>query len=152
MIASINKNEKEDKLAGIELFGKKFKMLEYSLNIRSKMHDVISSNIANINTPGYKCKKVDFEKELDRVLNKKNIINLETTNKRHFKIKPEKLDGYEVEVENCNTNVIGNDNNNVDLDKEMAKMSENHLLYNIDSQILGKEFKILKNVISQGGR
>jgi len=139
-------------LARIELFGKKFQMLEYSMNIRSTIQDVISSNIANINTPGYKCKNINFQKELNRILHPQDTIQLETTNKRHFKIEPEKLDGYEPEVEYCENNVIGNDNNNVDLDKEMAKMSKNHLLYNADSQILVKEFKILKDVITQGGR
>ncbi len=139
-------------MAGIELFGKKFQMLEYSLNIRSRIQDVVSSNIANINTPGYKCKGINFEKELNRILKPEDTIELETTNKRHIKITPEKLDGSNPQIEYCKTNVIGNDNNNVDLDKEMAKMSKNHLLYNADSQILVKEFKILKDVISQGGR
>ncbi len=122
------------------------------MNVRSEIHNVISSNISNINTPGYKCKSIDFQKELNKIINKEETIQLTTTNKKHFKITPEKLDGYTPDIDECNSTVIGNDKNNVDLDKEMAKMSKNHLLYNVDSQILVKEFKILRDVITQGGR
>ena len=136
----------------ISLFGKQINMLEYSMNVRSEMHNVISSNISNINTPGYKCKNIDFQRELNKIIKKDEPIQLTTTNKKHFKITPEKIDGYSPDIEECDSTVIGNDKNNVDLDKEMAKMSKNHLLYNVDSQILVKEFKILRDVIMQGGK
>ena len=122
------------------------------MNIRSEIQNVISSNISNINTPGYKCKSINFQNELNRIINKEETIDLTTTNKKHFKIKPEKIDGYTPMVKTCKNNIYGNDKNNVDLDKEMAKMSKNHLLYNADSQIIGKEFKILRDVIIQGGK
>ena len=139
-------------MPNIELFGNQFKMLEYSMNIRSKIHDVIASNIANVNTPGYKCKSLDFQREFNKILKKENLIDLETTDKKHIPLSDKKSENTEIESETCSNNVYGNDKNNVDIDREMAKLSKNQLLYNIDSQILVKEFKMLKDAIVQGGR
>jgi flagellar basal-body rod protein FlgB len=42
------------------------------------------------------------------------------------------------------------DRNSVDIDKEMANLSENSLMYNALAQILSKKFQGLKNVIQEG--
>ena len=139
-------------MSKISLFGKQIDMLSYSMDIRSRIHDTISSNIANVNTPGYKCKNLDFQKEFNKIISKEEQIELTTTNSKHIKINPENKEFSNGNSEACSNTIIGNDKNNVDMDKEMAKLSKNQVLYNIDSQILVKEFKILKDVIMQGGK
>lgn len=47
---------------------KTLKALAASLNFRQMRQEIISSNIANADTPGYKAKRVDFEKALARAL------------------------------------------------------------------------------------
>lgn len=139
-------------MSKLSLFGNQIDMLGYAMDIRSRIHDTISSNIANVNTPGYKCKNLDFQKEFNKIFSKEETIELTTTNSKHIKIRSENREISDGELENCSNKIIGNDKNNVDMDKEMAKLSKNQVLYNIDSQILVKEFKILKDVIMQGGK
>ncbi len=139
-------------MSKISLFGSQIEMLTLSMDIRGKIHDAVTSNIANINTPGYKCKNIDFQHEFNKIVNREKLMDLKTTNSRHFKMTLEPSDSSKVDIEHCTNKIIGNDKNNVDLDNEMAKLSKNQVLYNIDSQILVKEFKILKDVIMQGGK
>ena len=123
------------------------------MKLRSLKHDVISSNIANINTPNYKCKNLDFEKEINKILTPEPKLKLYTTNPKHIPY-PKNSNHSEISphIEECNTPVVGNDKNNVDLDREMAKMAKNQLLYNTYVQLFSKKVKMLKDSIVQGGR
>jgi flagellar basal-body rod protein FlgB len=152
-LQDFNKSIRRLKLPQISLFGKEINMLEYSMDIRSRIHSVISSNIANVNTPNYKCKSVDFEKEFSKILKKDDYKSkLVTTNSKHIQVKSDEIEESAPETSECKNRIFGNDKNNVDIDKEMAKLSKNQLLYTIDSQILVKDLKILKNAIIEGGR
>ena len=42
-------------------------LIERTLNLRSFSHEVLSSNIANIETPGYRAREVKFADELKKV-------------------------------------------------------------------------------------
>jgi len=127
--------------------------LSIAMKLRSIKHDVISSNIANINTPNYRCKNLDFEKEINKILTPKSELKLKVTNPKHIPY-PQKNNTYNIspKIEECDSPVIGNDKNNVDLDREMAKMAKNHLLYNTYVQLFSKKIKMLKDSIVQGGR
>ncbi len=128
------------------------KELSIAMRLRAIKHDVISSNIANINTPNYRCKNLDFEKEFNKILTPDSKLKLETTNSKHISLSNNSSDLNSVKIEECNSTVIGNDNNNVDLDREMAKMAKNQLLYNSYIQIFTKKVRMLKDSITQGGK
>ena len=129
-----------------------FNELAVAMKLRAINQEVISSNIANINTPGYRCKNLDFEKEIEKILTPNNFkLKLLVTNKKHISSK-ETTNEINPKIEECNTPVIGNDKNNVDLDREMAKLAKNQLLYNAYVQLFSKRVKMLKDSIIQGGR
>ena len=46
-----------------------FKAMESSLNALDTKQQVISQNLSNIDTPGYKCKEVSFKDLLDNEIN-----------------------------------------------------------------------------------
>ena len=56
-------------------------ILFQQLNFRGEKQKVISSNIANINTPNYKTKDLVFENELNAAT---NIMQLKQTNSKHI--------------------------------------------------------------------
>ena len=129
------------------------KQLSMAMKLRAINQEVISSNIANINTPGYRCKNLDFQREIEKILTPDNFnLKLITTHKRHIAHNKEPLEELNPQVKECNTPVIGNDKNNVDLDREMAKLAKNQLLYNAYVQLFSKKVKMLKDTIMQGGR
>jgi flagellar basal body rod protein FlgB len=62
------------------IFGKTLPELTEHLNYRNHRQEVISSNIANVDTPGYKAKETLFEKELESRL-KLTTTDLDHVNK-----------------------------------------------------------------------
>ena len=47
-------------MAGLRLFGFTHQLLELSMRVRGARHEVLSANIANADTPGFRPKDVDF--------------------------------------------------------------------------------------------
>lgn len=99
-----------------------------NLSFRAERQKVISSNIANINTPKYKAKDLVFEDELKKANAKKTDLQLTKTNQHHLpqemfvqnSIKPKIIDKKGIEQ---------NDGNNVNLDNEMSEMAKNNVAF-----------------------
>ncbi len=108
----------------------------------------ISNNIANVNTPNYKRKTVNFEEQLKSSI-KKSSIRLKTTDERHISSNKPEFSPLVIENKNTSNRIDGN---NVNIDNENAELAKNNIMYNaLISQISG-EFKSIKNVISEGSR
>ena len=60
------------------------KIMRKSLDLLSTRQNQISSNIGNLDTPGYKASEIDFQGQLREALGSKGQINLQATNEKHF--------------------------------------------------------------------
>jgi flagellar basal-body rod protein FlgB len=109
-----------------------------ALDIRTSCHKVISGNIANVETPGYKEKNVDFKKEIDRVIHDGTSS----------------LIGSNVEVtENTENDGLSSiDGNTVNVENEIVKLTENQVMYHSLVQVAAKRFSMMKFLISEGKR
>mgnify|MGYP000038301132 CR=1 FL=1 len=123
-------------------------IFEKVLNVYWKRNEVISQNISNVNTPGYKAKRVVFEENFKHVLGRKRL-DLVKTDEKHLSGIDNKLD-YKIIEDSYKS--IRNDKNNVDIDREMALLVKNHLKYNALIQLSSKELKRLKDAITGGRR
>lgn len=121
-----------------QIFDKTLKSLAMSNKMRELRQNVANANIANAETPGYKAKVVNFEKEL-RALNTEGSLD----NKLE-RMKADVYDNPEAEV--------GLDGNSVDLEKEMSTMLENNLMYRTANQMINKKLAALKYAATDGGR
>jgi flagellar basal-body rod protein FlgB len=121
-------------------------LLQSALNAASLRQQVISNNIANAETPGYKGKKVVFEDVLKQHLsNQTNFIG-NRTDSRHFVIgQPSEAPVAKI-VENSNT-TMQNNGNNVDVDEEMTNMGKNAIWYNTLVEQVNSEFQQLSIAI-----
>ena len=122
-------------------------VLEQALSASSLRQKVISNNIANVNTPGYKKSEVLFEDMLQNAMTSEKIPMLQT-NARH-------LPSQQAGIPTPKTNVIGNtsmrtDGNNVDIDVEMADLAKNSIYYNAVVQQLSSYFSVIKSAIKEG--
>jgi flagellar basal-body rod protein FlgB len=106
-------------------------LLEKALNIRAFYQKVLASNVANVETPGYREKRVDFLKELDRS-GAGNSSSVEV-------VEAESPEG---------ANTV--DGNSVNMEDQIVKMTENTLMYNSFVQLIGKKFSMMKYVINEG--
>ena len=108
------------------LFGKTIEMLSAALDFRSERHKVISSNIANIDTPNYRSKDIVFKEELKAIISNEDGA---TIGKADYEI----IDSGE----------------SVNLDTEMAKLAENNLMYNLTVELLARKFRGLNTVLKE---
>jgi flagellar basal-body rod protein FlgB len=125
-------------------------VLEQAMSASSLRHKVISNNIANVNTPGFKKGEVTFEQLLQQSMDKGNTLPLTKTNTQHLPFH-RSITEVTPQIHTINTTSFRNDGNNVDVDIEMAEMAKNNIYYNAVAQQMTKYFANLKSVIS-GGR
>lgn len=126
---------------------KTFKALATSLNFRQLRQELLSSNIANADTPGYKAKRIDFEEALARALDIDSSQSLDTNDPKHFNVGGGGFDNLEPTIYDDPNGVVSEDGNTVDRDQEMADMAENKILYDASVQLLNKKLGILKYAI-----
>lgn len=125
------------------------KALATSLNFRQVRQDIISSNIANSETPGYKAKKIDFEEALQRALDIDGQQSLQVENSQHFNVGQGGFKNLQPEIYDDPNGIVSEDGNTVDRDAEMANMAENKILYDASVQLLNKKLGMLKYAVVQ---
>ena len=121
------------------IFGKALSEITSVMNYRLFRQGIISSNVANVDTPGYTAKDVAFEKELT------SRLKMQTTNPEHNTGSSSSDPSYTVKDDPFSR--IGNDSNTVDIDREMMKLTQNHLLYNASAEMIQSKLEALKNAI-----
>jgi flagellar basal-body rod protein FlgB len=126
-------------------------LLSKVLDLRSEKQQVISSNIANAETPGYAPARFEFEQELRQALGQ-NGFHLVTDNPNHIPSSTSSsIDNISgMVVKSPDKTGIG-DKNGVNVDQEMVSLSKNEIMYEAAAQILKKKLSLLSYVI-QGGQ
>ena len=120
--------------------------LSYAMDVSSMKNKIIAENIANVDTPFYKAKKLDFFEAMKSYLETGKKLPLYTTNEKHLQGKydsphPENFVKFQ------NNMSVRNDGNDVNLDYEMSELASNGIMFNMLSQITGFEFSKLKSSI-----
>ncbi len=121
------------------------------MDLRLQRQNLVASNLANVNTPGYKEKTLEFEDSLQKALNKDARGKMTKTNKMHVPANFEANKFNGTTLSNFEPRVIHGENP-VDLDKEMVTMTKNSLAYNALTQIIKKDFQGMQKVIQDGAR
>lgn len=111
---------------------------------------LLSNNISNIDTPNYKRRDVDFVTTLRNQVEKKSSLSLVTTDSAHIAGSGKANKSFNSPL--LKNTSYRNDRNNVDVDVEMAEVAKNGIYYNTLSRQINAQFRILKDVISKGGR
>lgn len=133
-------------------FDKTTNGLGASLALRSLRHNVTASNIANAETPGFKAKKVDFEDALARAIDLEGIGGEMANSPEHFAMSTGAISRAKADVYDNPEGNTTNDQNTVDLEREMANLQENSILYKAALQLMNKKLGALKYAATDGGR
>lgn len=120
------------------------------LNFRGDRQKVISSNIANINTPGYKTKDLVFEKQLEEA--DKSRLKLYTTNEKHLSSFSNDIDPIKRDIINVKGLEEQNDGNNVNLDAQMSEMAKNKVMFDAIQASIRKDSSLFKSVIEASSK
>ena len=107
--------------------------LERALQGAGLRQQVIANNIANVNTPGFKRSDVDFQASLASALDTGN--------------QTQALDSVSFAPQTDSTSTMRADGNNVDVDQEMANLTDNALTYQTLSAIARTRLQMLQTAI-----
>jgi flagellar basal-body rod protein FlgB len=127
---------------------KTLKALTTALNFREMRQELISSNVANANTPGFKAKKMDFEAALARALDVDGQMQMNGSDGRHHNVGNGGFNNLEPEIYDDPNGVVSENGNTVDVEAEMAKMAENKLMYDALVQLINKKMGMMKYAIN----
>ena len=112
----------------------------------SQKQTVISNDIANVDTPGYRAQEIDFDSVMRRALQNSRSTQLVTTHPAHLGISNGKAIFRTQEKPGGTARA---DENNVDIDQELLDMSETGIQYQAISQELSKKLSLLKTIASR---
>lgn len=112
------------------------------LALRTQRLNLLSSNIANADTPGYKARDIDFASAIEKATAAQS--SMERTHFKHIPLsgsaaQPEVL--YRVPAE------VSSDGNSVDSAMEHSVFMDNALRYQASLQLLDNRIKGIKNAI-----
>lgn len=135
------------------LFDGKINILGGSLGLRLSRHNMSSTNLANMDTPGFRAKHLNFEEVLARQLsNEPGRLEPARTNPSHIQTNDVKTAfnqaGNAVKYSPYGWDEY--DDDIMDIDKEMTLLTKNQLIYNTTVQMLAKSFEGLKYAIGEG--
>ncbi|MFB6356035.1 MAG: flagellar basal body rod protein FlgB [bacterium] len=128
------------------------------MNGASKRHSAITDNMANINTPGFKRREVHFESQLKEAYLGNKTFEDQFKDRNFFDEDFDPFDkpdfAYESPpvrptVHRVDDTSMRNDKNNVDPDRQMAKMAKNSLYYKGMSSMTKTQFSLLNGVINK---
>ncbi len=122
-------------------------LLEKGLDAVWKRQEAISGNISNIDTPGYKAKRVEFESMF-----KNAIQSMENGGGAGPDGQNRLIDVSELNptVYEDNSTSMRMDGNNVNIDQEMASMAKNMIQYQALTFATSRELNQMKMIITEG--
>ena len=131
-------------------------LIKEALDYRAARQDMISSNIANADTPFYRPRDISFEDALrakkEEIMGENNTkLELANTNASHIPLNNEKA-SYKPTLFYRDGHMARNDGNSVDLDVETTEMSKNSTMFNALIQANKKDSMIFKSVIEASAK
>ncbi|MGK7346065.1 MAG: flagellar basal body rod protein FlgB [Candidatus Nitrospinota bacterium M3_3B_026] len=123
------------------------RLVSKAMDIHAQRALLVNSNIANVETPGYKAVDLEpFENRLKEAY--KPGIGVKTTDPRHLDGADGGLEGFKPKV-GVSQDAPRLDGNNVNLDREMAKLLETSLTYQTLIAVRGKRGGIIDEAIER---
>ena len=142
-------------MAGLKLFSFTQRLLELSMRARGARHEVLTANIANADTPGYRARDLDFRSIIRSAVEPEDL-SIAEKERRMEPLANAPLDFesaiYQPEFPNDRLGEDRLDGNSVSLDRQMALLTENSLAYEANLTLLARTLANLRYAISEGKR
>lgn len=121
-----------------------------ALSLRVARQELLSSNVANADTPSFKAKDIDFASVLNQKLSlapSQNQVNLNTTSPMHINSAASGVFGdnilYRVPLQ------PSADGNTVDMDMERTRFADNAIKYDASITFLNNEFRNISSALQE---
>lgn len=139
----------------MKLFDTTFTRLQSALDVRLERQNVLNGNLANLDTPGYSPRELDFDKALAAAESghaQAAATSAEPAREGHLPVNEARPMGSDSSAfVHVATELQGGlDGNGVDLDKTMVELARNSLLYGAAAKAVGKKLALLRYVATDG--
>jgi flagellar basal-body rod protein FlgB len=101
--------------------------IEHYMDLLSTRQKLVASNIANIDTPGYRTQDIDFQFEF-----------------------MSEVQGLAPNVTGVPNLAVKNDGNDVSIDRESRLLAENAIRFNVASALLKSQISLVRTAIQEG--
>jgi flagellar basal-body rod protein FlgB len=101
--------------------------IERYMDVLSARQKLVSANLANADTPGFRTRDVDFQSEFRKLASGEPVSSVEVSGL-----------------------TVRNDGNNVNLDREARLLAENALRFNLASNLLRSQLRSVRLAIQEG--
>ena len=131
-----------------------FDYMPRAMTAANMRQEVIANNIANVNTPNFRKSNLEFENLLAREIygeEPDGKLKMARTHDKHLPYKPREFHAEPTIIQD-NSTVMRVDDNNVDIDIEMANLAKNQLYYNAIVTEFGGHVSLLKSAITSNGQ
>ncbi|RPH29238.1 flagellar basal body rod protein FlgB [Buttiauxella warmboldiae] len=123
-----------------------------ALSLLTQRQNILASNIANADTPGYLARDIDFSTQLKNAMNH-NIqattpLSLSLTSTSHIAAGATVIDNGQLLYRIPDQPTA--DGNTVDMDRERVSFADNNMKYQTSLTVLGSQIKNMMSVIGQG--
>ncbi|CAH0209839.1 Flagellar basal body rod protein FlgB [Erwinia aphidicola] len=127
-----------------------FRFQQEALSLLSRRQEVLASNIANADTPGYMARDIDFSQQLQNSLANQSMakspVSLSLTSNRHIEGQGKIFDDasllYRIPDQ------PSADGNTVDMDRERISFADNSVKYQSSLTFLGADIKKMMSVLA----
>jgi flagellar basal-body rod protein FlgB len=136
-------------------FGSTVDMLSNAVSGADMEHAAIANNIANFNTPNYHRQGVSFKDALAAAVGEptsSDELAMQTNDERQFGAVNGAPQAFDPQVQVDDTDQMRADGSNVDVDQEMAQLSQNSGYAQTMSQLLQVQFTRLREAITEQPR
>jgi flagellar basal-body rod protein FlgB len=118
------------------------------LNFAQARHTVLAGNVANVNTPGYRLRDLsptEFQQRLKEAIARSQQQAQPLSPGLASSEAGDPLRQVRASLEN----LVYHDDTNIDLEKQVAEMTKNHLLHNFALTVITDQFQLLQTAISE---
>jgi flagellar basal-body rod protein FlgB len=132
------------------IFDRTMQLLHRTLDMRQARQRVIASNIANEETPGYRAVDLSFQDSLQAAQRGRSLVTLAVTQGQHIGPRGNSFQKAMGTLGPVPAGDMPLDANSVNIELEMAKMSDNAMQYNSAASIMAIRFRQLMGAIREG--
>lgn len=124
-----------------------FRFYQDSANLRAHRQQLIASNIANADTPGYKARDIDFKTALQGAQTGNGAVVLATSGPRHIAPDTSAASGGGANLMYRSAAQGSVDGNTVDMDVERNQFADNAIHYDANLTFISNQIKMMLSAI-----
>ncbi len=116
--------------------------LQNALDLAAARQKLLTQNVANSETVGYKRKDINFQAELQAAMGSGGHLQMKTTRPGHL--------GATAQTRSPKVNedkIPAGQKNGVDIDREMVNVAQNQMEYNVAAKLARQKFDALRTAI-----